>query len=49
MDALDIGGLFEWLHDRVEERWGKLAAWLVTLALVGGFVAAAIWLITRWL
>jgi hypothetical protein len=41
--------MIEWLSNRVEERWGKLAAWFVTLALVGGFAAAAIWLITRWL
>jgi len=32
LDILAFSGL-EWVYDRVEDRFGKAAAWIVTLAL----------------
>jgi hypothetical protein len=43
----DVEWLFGWAYDFVEERWGKVAAWLVTLALFGAFVAAVMWALAR--
>ena len=44
MDMADIGILagLEWIYDRVEERFGKLAAWLVTLGLTSAIFAAIV-------
>jgi len=47
MESLDIGSLFEWAYDVVEKRWGRLAAWLVTLALVGVLAAGVMWVLSR--
>ena len=47
MESIDLQGLLEWAHDLVEQRWSKLAAWVVTLALFGAFTAAVIWLLFR--
>jgi len=38
---------FELVYDFVEKRWGTLAAWLVTLALVGTVTTAVIWFLFR--
>ena len=38
---------FELLYDFVEKRWGTLAAWLVTLALVGAVATVAMWFVFR--
>ena len=38
---------FELVYDFVEKRWGTLAAWLVTLALVGTVTTAIIWFLFR--
>ena len=42
MDMADIGVLaaLEWIYDKVEQRFGKLAAWVVTLGLTAVIVAA---------
>jgi hypothetical protein len=51
MDMADIGILaaLEWIYDKVEQRFGKFAAWAVTLgltvAIVGGIVAALIYIL----
>ena len=44
MDMADIGILagLEWIYDRVEERFGKLAAWAVTLGLTAAIVAVIV-------
>jgi hypothetical protein len=47
MDALDIGGLFEWIHGVIEKRWGKLWAWTIYVGLIVSFIASAIWVIAR--
>ena len=47
MDALDIGGLLESIQRMVEERWGKLWAWVIYIGLLTTFVALAIWVILR--
>ena len=45
MEGLDVVALcgLEWVFDKVEDRWGLAAAWLVTGALaatvLGGIVA----------
>ncbi|HUE80028.1 MAG TPA: hypothetical protein VMN38_10410 [Sphingomicrobium sp.] len=47
MDTLDIFALsgLEWVYDKVERRYGRVAAWLVTVALAGLFVAAIVALV----
>jgi len=35
--------LLEWIHDAVESRLGKIAAWSITLGLVVGLIAGC-WL-----
>jgi hypothetical protein len=44
MDMADIGifAVLEWIYDRVEQRFGKLAAWVVTLSLTAAIVAAIV-------
>jgi hypothetical protein len=39
MDWIAWTGL-EWLYDEIEERFGVAAAWLVTIVVAGGIVAA---------
>jgi hypothetical protein len=36
---------FELVYDFVERRWGTLAAWLITLAIVGAFTTAVVGLL----
>jgi hypothetical protein len=44
MDMAHIGILaaFEWIYDIVEERFGKLLAWAVTLGLTAAIVAGIV-------
>jgi hypothetical protein len=38
-------GAFRWVYDKVETRFGRAAAWLVTIALVASLIgmAVAVW------
>jgi hypothetical protein len=45
--SLDFGGLFEWIQDLTEERLGRAWSWVIYFALVGCFIGAVIWLISR--
>ena len=52
MDMLDIAlqSLLEWVYNPIAKRYGRLAAWLVTLLLFGSTVAilfAVVWHLTR--
>ncbi|HVJ72283.1 MAG TPA: hypothetical protein VM531_12380 [Sphingomicrobium sp.] len=44
MDILDIVALsgLEWVYDKVEDRHGRAAAWLVTLTLAAAMLAAIV-------
>ena len=44
MDMLDIFALsgLEWVHDKVEDRFGRAAAWLVTTALIAAILGAVV-------
>ena len=44
MDALDIGGLLEWVQGHVEKRWGKFWSWVVYFGLVAGLFGGVLWL-----
>jgi len=41
---LDIAALMglEWAYDLVEERYGRAAAWVVTITLAGAMIAALV-------
>ncbi len=41
MDVVAACGL-EWLYDKVEKRYGKAAAWCVTIFLTAVFVAVCV-------
>ena len=41
LDIFAQSGL-EWVYDRVERRYGRAVAWLVTLALAGAMIAIAV-------
>jgi hypothetical protein len=45
MDALDFGGLLEWVQGIVEARWGKFWSWVAYFGLLAMLVAGAIWLL----
>jgi len=45
MDALPLGEFFEWLQEAIEERWGKVWAWVAYSVLLLLFVGGAIWFI----
>jgi hypothetical protein len=45
MDALDLWGLISSIYDPVEKRFGRLAAWLVTLAVALIALLVVIWII----
>jgi hypothetical protein len=45
MDALDFGGLVEWMQGLVEKRWGKFWSWVVYFGLLGMLVGGTIWLL----
>jgi len=47
VEALDIQAVFEWIYDQVEDRWGKLAAWLVILGVFAAFAALVFAVIIR--
>jgi hypothetical protein len=49
MDMLDIFALsgLEWVYDKVERRYGRPAAWFVTIMLTVGLVAAVIAILKR--
>jgi uncharacterized membrane protein YuzA (DUF378 family) len=49
MESLDLLGLLEALYDFVEKRFGKLAAWLVTISLTVGLGAIAVLFLERML
>ena len=42
MAHIVILGALEWIYDKVEERFGKFVAWLVTLSLTAVIVAAIV-------
>jgi hypothetical protein len=44
---LAITSGLEWLHDAIEARYGRVAAWLVTFSLVIGFASVIIWIMAR--
>ena len=41
LDKVALCGL-EWVYDKVEERYGRLAAWLVTISLAGAMLAVIV-------
>ena len=41
MDIFALAGL-EWIHDKVEERYGLTAAWAVTITLIVAILAALV-------
>jgi hypothetical protein len=47
MDMPDLvaEGALRWVYDKVEARFGRAAAWLVTIALVASLIgmAVAVW------
>ena len=43
MDAFPIGEFFEWLHEAIERRWGKVWAWTIYTTLVLGFFVGVAW------
>ena len=47
MDMLDVLALtgLEWLYDRVEDRYGRAAAWLVTSATALALVGIIVWVL----
>jgi hypothetical protein len=44
MDMLDVAALsgLEWVYDKVEDRYGRLAAWLVTILIAFSILAAMV-------
>ena len=44
LDIAAEAGL-EWVYDKVEERYGRAAAWVVTITLAGAMVAALVTLL----
>jgi len=42
MDAIDLWGLFEAIFNILEDRFGRLVAWLVTLLLSIGCIAVLV-------
>jgi len=44
MEALDPLALIEWIYDPVEERFGRIAAWLTTLSAGLALVAVLGWI-----
>jgi Na+/melibiose symporter-like transporter len=44
MEALDPLALIEWIYDPLEERFGRLVAWLATLASALGLVCILVWI-----
>jgi hypothetical protein len=44
MHVFSLTGL-EWIYDKVEDRYGRVAAWVVTLAFTAAVigVAVAVW------
>lgn len=45
MEALDPFALIEWIYDPIEKRFGRVAAWLATLAAGLALVALLIWIL----
>jgi hypothetical protein len=41
MDIVSLLG-FEWVYDKVEARFGQVAAWLVTIALTVALLGAGV-------
>jgi Na+/melibiose symporter-like transporter len=46
LDILALTGL-EWLYDRVEDRYGRAAAWLVTGGTALILIGILIWILVR--
>jgi hypothetical protein len=44
LDILALTGL-EWLYDRIEDRYGRRAAWLVTSALALAIIGVLVWIL----
>jgi Na+/melibiose symporter-like transporter len=46
LDFVAVAGL-EWLYDRVEDRYGRAAAWLVTGSTALIFIGILVWILVR--
>ena len=49
MDALDFGGLLEWIQGAVETRFGKFWSWIAYFGLLAMLIGGAIWVLHHFL